>query len=123
VNIGDWAVVRPYRDFAHYFLSKGSIGALTKSMAIELACRNPRIRVNAVLPGPVKMAAGISEQRVQKIVSECLLRREGTADDVAQAVLFLATSPFVTGICLPVDGGRSIYAGPSADPIAHPDVA
>lgn len=122
VNIGDWAVVRPYRDFAAYFLGKGSIITMTQAMAVELASRNPRVRVNAILPGPVQLADNISPERRQRIVSECLLQREGSADDVAQAATFLATSPFVTGVCLPVDGGRTIYAGPSADPIAHPDV-
>lgn len=122
VNIGDWAIARPYRDFTPYFMSKGPIATLTQSMAVELASRNPRLRVNAVLPGPVKLAEGISDQKRRKIAQDCLLQREGTADDLAQAVLFLASSPFITGVCLPVDGGRSIYAGPSADSIAHPAV-
>ncbi|MCA9131538.1 MAG: SDR family oxidoreductase [Planctomycetales bacterium] len=123
VNIGDWAVSRPYRDFAAYFLSKGALCTCTQSMAVELATRNPRVRVNAILPGPVKMAEGITAERRAKIAQECLLQREGTADDVAAAAIFLATSPFITGVCLPVDGGRSIYAGPSTDSIAHPQVA
>ncbi len=121
INIGDWAVVRPYKDFAHYFVSKGSIETLTTTMAVELASRNPRVRVNAVLPGPVLLAEGISAQRQQQIISHSLLKRAGTPMDVARAVLFLAENPFITGVCLPVDGGRSIYAGPSVDPSAHPD--
>ena len=121
INIGDWAVVRPYRDFAAYFPSKGAIESITQSMAIELATRNPKVRVNAVLPGPVKLAPNITEQKRQQIISECLLRREGSDDDVASAAMFLSFSPFITGVCLPVDGGRTIYAGPSADPVAHPD--
>lgn len=122
VNIGDWAITRPYRDFAAYFPSKGAVPAITQSMAVELALRNARVRVNAVLPGPVMLDDSISAQRRQLILNECLLRREGTPADVADAVMYLATSPFVTGVCLPVDGGRTIYAGPSADPVAHPDV-
>ena len=122
VNIGDWAVARPYRDFAAYFASKSSLVGITQSMAVELASRNPNIRVNAILPGPVMLSDEISQQRRERIVKECLLQRAGTADDVAWAAFFLATSPFVTGVCLPVDGGRSIYAGPSCDPIAHPKV-
>ncbi len=122
VNIGDWSTIRPYRDFAPYFPSKASVVSITQSMAVELAMRNPNIRVNAVLPGPVLLAEEVSEQRRQRIIQESLLQREGTPDDVASAVFFLATSPFITGACLPVDGGRTIYAGPSADPIAHPAV-
>lgn len=121
INIGDWATRRPYQDFSAYFPSKGAITTVTQSMAVELATRNPNIRVNAILPGPVLLAADITEERRQKIVAECLLQREGTAEDVAAAAIFLATSPFITGVCLPVDGGRSIYAGPSADAVAHPN--
>ncbi len=123
VNISDSAVRRPYSEFAAYFPSKGAVESLTSSMAVELATRNPRVRVNAVLPGPVMLADSIDEARRQRLIEASLLRREGTADDVAEAVVFLATSPFITGVCLPVDGGRTIYAGPSADPIAHPKSA
>ncbi len=122
VNLSDWAVQRPYRDFAAYFLSKGSLQTLTRCMAVELGTRNPRVRVNAVLPGPVKYADELSDEKRQQVSDDCLLRREGTAEDVAEAVGFLATAPFVTGVCLPVDGGRSIFAGGAADSVAHPDI-
>jgi pteridine reductase len=122
INIGDWSTIRPYRDFAAYFSSKASVVSITQSMAVELALRNAKVRVNAILPGPVLLSEEVSEQRRQRIIQECLLQREGTPDDVAEAALFLATSPFITGVSLPVDGGRTIYAGPSADPIAHPRV-
>jgi pteridine reductase len=121
VNIGDWAVARPYRDFAAYFVSKAGIATLTQTMAMELAVRNPRVRVNAVLPGPILLADGVAQAKRERIAQDCLLKREGTADDLAQAVLFLATSPFITGVCLPVDGGRSIWAGNSSDSVAHPN--
>jgi pteridine reductase len=121
INIGDWAVTRPYTDFAAYFPSKGALPTLTSSMAVELAGRNPRVRVNAILPGPVLLADGISDEKQAQILKECLLRRHGTADDVAQAAIYLATAPFVTGVCLPVDGGRTIHAGSSADAVAHPE--
>lgn len=122
INIGDWSTIRPYRNFSTYFPSKASVVSITQSMAVELATRNPKIRVNAILPGPVLLANGVSQQRRERIIQECLLQREGAAEDVADAAFFLATSRFITGVCLPVDGGRSIYAGPSADPIAHPKV-
>lgn len=122
VNIGDWAAHRPYRDFAAYFTSKGGIVTLTQTMAVELATRNNHVRVNAVLPGPVMLDDAIDDERAAEIRNASLLKRNGSPDDVAQAVVFLALSPFVTGVCLPVDGGRTIYAGESSDPIAHPDV-
>jgi len=120
VNIGDWAVVRPYCDFAAYLLSKGALRTMTEVMAVELAQRNPRIRVNAVLPGPVLLDQRISPAARDQIIQQALLKREGTVEDVAQAVKFLIESPFITGVSLPVDGGRSIFAGDSPDIVAHP---
>jgi pteridine reductase len=122
VQIGDWAVQRPYVDFAAYFMGKGLVETMTRSLAVELATRNPRVRVNAVLPGPVMMASEISAERHQAIIDQCLLRRAGTAMDVAEAAMFLLSSPFITGVCLPVDGGRTIYSGPGTDRHAHPKV-
>jgi len=121
VNIGDWAMARPYRDFLPYLISKGTIESCTRSLAVELAHRNPRVRVSAVMPGPIHLADGISSERQAKIVQSSLLKRAGTSDDLAQAVLFLATSPFITGVCLPVDGGRTIWSGDGSDVSAHPD--
>ncbi len=121
VNIGDWAKERPYRDFFPYLISKGAIESCTRSLAVELAHRNPRVRVNAVMPGPIQLSDGISPERQAKIVQASLLKRAGTSDDLAQAVLFLATNPYITGVCLPVDGGRTIWSGDGSDVIAHPD--
>ncbi len=118
--IGDWAVTRPYRDFAAYFASKGSIETLTKTLAVELATRNPSIRVNAVLPGPVMLDDRISQERADAIREQSLLKRHGTPEDVARAVRFLSEQPFITGAILPVDGGRSFYAGHGLDAVAHP---
>ncbi len=120
VMVGDWALSRPYRDFAAYFTSKGAIPTLARSLAVELAERNACVRVNAIMPGPVLLAEGTPDATQQAILRQCLLRRVGTADHVARAAVFLAEHEFLTGVCLPVDGGRSIYAGSVADAIAHP---
>jgi pteridine reductase len=120
VLVGDWAIERPYRDFSAYFTSKGTIPTLTRSMAVELGERNCNVRVNAVLPGPVMLVEGVSEQTKEAILNQCLLHRQGTAEHVAQAAIFLAEHSFLTGVCLPVDGGRTIYSGSIADAIAHP---
>jgi pteridine reductase len=111
VNIGDWAIVRPYLDYSAYFPSKGAIPALTRSLAVELGTRNPRVRVNAVLPGPVMLPESLSEAERKEIAAATLVKREGTPEHVADAVAFLLENDFITGVCLPVDGGRSIYAG------------
>jgi pteridine reductase len=110
VNIGDWATGRPYLDHAAYFPSKGSIETMTRSLAVELAHRNSRIRVNCIQPGPVLLAAEASEATQARIAESTLLQRLGTPEHVAHAVQFLCENDFVTGVCLPVDGGRSIFA-------------
>ncbi len=93
---------------------------MTKSLAVELAIRNSNIRVNAVLPGPVMLDQSISQDHATKIAQDCLLKKLGTPEDVAEAAFFLSQQRFITGVCLPVDGGRSIYARGGTDSIAHP---
>jgi len=110
VNIGDWAVVRPYQNYAAYFPSKGAVVAMTRSLAVELGIRNPAVRVNAILPGPVLLPAEMSNEERQAVIQQTLVRREGTPQHVAHAVKFLLDNDFVTGVCLPVDGGRTVYA-------------
>jgi pteridine reductase len=110
VNFGDWAIARPYLNYAAYFASKGSIPTLTRTFAVELASRNPRVRVNAILPGPVMLPPDLPAEERQQAIDGTLVKREGTPAHVADAVLFLLRNDFVTGVCLPVDGGRSIYA-------------
>lgn len=110
VNIGDWAEVRPYLGYAAYFPSKGAVTALTRSFAVELGTRNPRVRVNAILPGPVMLPADLPEEERRRAIDATLVKREGRPENIAQAVLALVENDFITGVCLPVDGGRTIYA-------------
>jgi len=105
VNIGDWATARPYKDYSAYFASKGAIPTLTRLFAVELA---PRVRVNAVLPGPVLMPEELPAMVRERAVKGTLVQRAGKPENIAHAVLFLAENDFVTGVCLPVDGGRTI---------------
>jgi pteridine reductase len=111
VTFGDWAVARPYQNYAAYFASKGSIPTLTRVLAVELAARNPAIRVNCILPGPVMLPPDLPDAEKQEAINATLVKREGRPENVAQAVLFLIDNDFVTGACIPVDGGRTIYAG------------
>ena len=108
VNIGDWAEVRPYLDYAAYFPSKCAVTAMTRSFAVELAHRNPKVRVNAILPGPVMLPADLPEAERREAIEGTLLKREGSPDHVAAAVLALVQNEFITGVCLPVDGGRTL---------------
>ena len=111
VNLGDWATARPYLDYAAYFPSKGAVEALTRSLAVELAARNPRVRVNCILPGPVMLPPDLPPAERQQAIDATLVQREGRPENVAQAALHLIENDFLTGVCLPVDGGRTIFAG------------
>lgn len=110
VLIGDWACERPYTGYSAYFPSKGAIPTLTRTMAVELGSRNPAVRVNCVLPGPVMLPPEIGPAERARVVDATLVKREGRPEHVAHAVRFLIDNDFVTGVCLPVDGGRTVYA-------------
>jgi pteridine reductase len=90
---------------AHYAASKAGLAALTRLLALEWA---PEVRVNGVSPGAVLLPDSIGEARRERILSRIPLGRLGTPQEVARAVLFLASEPFVTGQIVSVDGGRSV---------------
>ena len=110
VNIADWAEVRPYLNYAAYFPSKGAVTTMTRCLAVELAHRNPRVRVNCVMPGPVMLPPDLPEAERRQAINATLVKREGSPVNIAQAVLAFLDNDFVTGACLPVDGGRTVYA-------------
>jgi pteridine reductase len=115
VTIGDWATRRPYLNYAAYFPSKGAIPTLTRVMAVELGTRNPRVRVNCILPGPVLLPPDLPPAEKQAAIDATLVKREGKPENIAQAVLFFVDNDFVTGVSVPVDGGRTIFAPDSAE--------
>jgi len=108
VNIADIHAERPMKSYLVYSIAKAGLVALTKSLAHELG---PEVRVNAVAPGPIMWPEGdtsFDDQERRRIVDHTLLKREGSPDDIALAVLFLVKdAPYITGTILPVDGGRS----------------
>ena len=106
VNITDVGAIRPWRNFTPYLASKGGVIALTEALAKDLA---PEVRVNAVAPGPVLKPEGWVEEQGSEAVRTTLLGRWGTPEDVGQAVVYLATAAYVTGVVLPVDGGQRLF--------------
>lgn len=110
ITIGDWATKRPYRDYSAYFATKGSITTLSRCLAVEFGSRNPSVRVNCIQPGPVMVPTNLPESERNESIMATLVQREGSPEDVAEAVVFLEKSKFLTGIEIPVDGGRSIWA-------------
>jgi pteridine reductase len=64
--------------------------------------------VNCILPGPVTLPEDPTQPGVAGAVAATLLKRRGSPQNVADAAVFLIENDYVTGVCLPVDGGRSI---------------
>lgn len=110
ITIGDWAIARPYLDHVAYFLAKGAIPTLTRVLAREFAQRNSNVRVNCIHPGPVMLPPGSSEQEQQRRIDSTLVKSADCPEVIAQAVHFLIDNRFVTGIEIPVDGGRHMFA-------------
>jgi 3-oxoacyl-[acyl-carrier protein] reductase len=116
VNTASIGAVAPRPGVTAYNATKGAVITLTRGLAVEVAPF--RIRVNAVNPvaaetGFVKTAVGVDrfpEEIRKQVVATIPLGRMTEPRDVAAAVLFLASADaeFLTGVCLAVDGGRSI---------------
>ncbi len=124
VNMASLAGVRGVANLAGYVTGKAGIIALTKVAALDYADRG--IRVNVLAPGPIlthHLEAAGEQARAQAALATPM-RRIGTEDEVARAVLWLGSdaSSFVTGVTLPVDGGQlagmkpeHMYRQPQAD--------
>jgi len=93
---------------AAYSASKGAVIALTKALAQELGPSG--IRVNCVAPGVIltDMCADVSEQTLAEMASDTPVGRNGTPEDVAKAIAYLADAEFITGEILAVNGGYVI---------------
>ena len=103
VNISDHMGFESWPAFVPHGVAKAAVADMTRALAAALA---PRVRVNAVAPGTVLAPEGTPDATLERIIAGTPLRRLGSPEDVAHAVLYLATAPFVTGETLFVDGGR-----------------
>ena len=108
VNLADIHAERPLKGYLVYSVAKAGLAALTRALALELA---PEVRVNAISPGAIAWPEdGQFEPRErERIVAGTPLARLGSPEEIALAVHFLATAPFITGQVLAVDGGRSLF--------------
>ena len=98
VMIEDVAAYQPWPSFAAHCAAKAAQAMLTRTLAKALA---PEVRVCGIAPGPVAVEPEQEERRA----AETLLRRVGSPEDVADAVVYLAGAGFVTGTTLVIDGG------------------
>jgi 3-oxoacyl-[acyl-carrier protein] reductase/pteridine reductase len=105
VNLGSLGGIHAWAGHAHYCASKAALHMLTQAMAKAFA---PEVSVNCVAPGWIEMGEDCGEQAAH-FAANTPMQRNGSVEDVAQAVLFFASGPhFVTGQVLAVDGGLGL---------------
>ncbi len=105
VNIADLAAFETWKGYIPHAITKAGIVQMTRGLAHALA---PKIRVNAVAPGPVLLPEGWTQEQADKLISTTPLGRLGSPEDVAQAVMYLICAEYVTGETIIVDGGRHV---------------
>lgn len=108
VNIVDIHAQQPLKSHTVYCLAKAGLWMLTKSLAKELG---PEIRVNGIAPGAVLWPENkneLSEKISEQIISRTALKRQGSPEDIAQTLVFLTQSNYITGQIIAVDGGRTL---------------
>ena len=104
-------------DWGHvaYILSKHALATLTEMMALQYA---PRITVNGIAPGLILPPPGKDDSYIESLVKTVPLKRRGDPGDIAEAIIYLLKSDFVTGQVIYVDGGRHLMeysSGPYPD--------
>lgn len=112
VNIASIAAIMGFAGLAHYCASKGGVIAMSKALALELAPLG--IRINNIDPGaidtPGASSTSMTEEQRKAMLAPIPLKRQGTAEEIANAVLFLASdeASYITGATIVVDGGWTV---------------
>ena len=107
INITDTNLTKGVANYSIYSAAKAGLEAVTKGLARELA---PDIKVNAIAPGAMLEPPDVEWTDEQKdiVIQSIPLKRMGSEKDIAEAVKFLASSEYITGQIIKVDGGRSL---------------
>lgn len=105
IHITDIYADRPNEIFAAYCSTKAGLANLSLSFAKRFA---PKIKVNAIQPGPIKFLASHTDAVKQAVLKETLLGKEGGFEPVIQMIEAIVNNPFLTGASYKVDGGRSL---------------
>jgi NAD(P)-dependent dehydrogenase (short-subunit alcohol dehydrogenase family) len=108
INLVDQKVWNLNPDYFSYTIAKSALWTATQTLAQALA---PRIRVNAIAPGPVLPHSGQTEPEFDAECRATLLKRVVSTDDVTAAVRFLLETPSITGQMIALDGGRHLARG------------
>lgn len=109
INMVDIHAEKPLAQHSIYCMAKAALLMMTKSLARDLA---PTIRVNGIAPGailwPPEQSVTLQDADKAAILAQIPLQQLGTPDDIANTLLFLVRSPYITGQIVAVDGGRSL---------------
>lgn len=106
INLGSLGGIRPWAGHAHYCASKAALHMLTQAMAKAFA---PDVAVNCVAPGWIDLGEEEAQAAAQRFAAKTPMQRNGTANDVAQAVAYFASaSDFITGQIMAIDGGLGL---------------
>lgn len=108
INLADIHGNRPLKKYSIYSMSKAGLIMQTRALAKELG---PGIRVNAISPGAILWPEDIDNETKDMIIQRTILKRQGSIEDVVNAVYFLIeNADYMTGEILTIDGGRGIFS-------------
>jgi len=105
INVTDSGSRKTWTRFPAYVVSKSGLDSLTRLLARSLA---PRVRVNAVAPGLIIPEASMDPREWQRLIDRLPLKRSGTPEEIARAVVFLIQNEYITGHTLVIDGGYQL---------------
>ena len=105
VNIADLAAFETWPAYVPHGISKGGVVQMTRALARVMA---PAVRVNAIAPGTVLLPENFDAKDAAHLTETTPLKRSGTPEDVAAALLFLVDADYITGETIVVDGGRHV---------------
>lgn len=105
VSIADWRGMRPDTEYLAYSLTKAGILSMTRGLALALA---PNIQVNAIAPGAILPPPGKDQAYLDRLAADIPVQRVGSPAEIAQALIYLLKSDFVTGETIFVTGGQHL---------------
>jgi len=105
INIADVAGEVIWPAYFAYSVSKAALIAVNRGLAKSYA---PHVQVNAIAPGPILFPENYTEQQKKAAIERTLLKREGSPQDIVNAVVFLIENDYITGELIHVDGGRHL---------------